>query len=107
MARHIVKYSNRRLYDPTGGRQITLVDLSDLFLAGEEVTVEEKETGADITAVTVLQSVIERLRQRPEGAPGEATSEQVLDAVRTVMRESVTNTAAPADDAAAEVREGV
>ncbi len=102
-----MKYSNRRLYDPTGGRQITLVELSELFLSGEDVTVEEKDTGADITAVTVLQSVIERLRRRPADASGEATSEQVLNAVRAVMRDDVNEVAAPSVDTAADVREGV
>ncbi|MBD3368314.1 MAG: hypothetical protein GF405_09135 [Candidatus Eisenbacteria bacterium] len=83
MGRHIVKYSNRRLYDPTGGRQITLVDLSDLVLSGEDVTVEQKDTGADITAVTVLQSVIERIRKR--SCRDRLETRRLLDAVRRAI----------------------
>jgi polyhydroxyalkanoate synthesis regulator protein len=82
VSRRIVKYTNRRLYDPTDGRQITLVELSDLVLSGEDVVVEEKRTGADITAVTVLQSVIERLRRGGDGPSGGRLAERLLGAVR-------------------------
>ena len=87
MARRIIKYSNRRLYDAAQGRSITLLELSDLVAAGESVTVELKETGEDITAVTLLQSILERLRRRPGGFLGSGVADRLLSSVRTAIDE--------------------
>lgn len=85
MTRRITKYSNRRLYDAAQKRAITLLELSDLVAGGEAVTVEEKETGEDITAVTVLRSLLERLKQEcGRTAPSEAV-ERVIAALRGAM----------------------
>jgi polyhydroxyalkanoate synthesis regulator protein len=104
MLRRIVKYSNRRLYDPTDGRQITLIELSELVLAGEEITVEEKRSGTDITAVTVLQSVIERMRRTPRGAPRGRMAERILEAVRAAMERGTAD--APSAAVSTELGEG-
>jgi len=85
MARRIIKYSNRRLYDAAQGRSITLLELSDLVAAGEHVTVELKGTGEDITAVTLLQSILERLRQRPCGSLGSGVADRLLGSVRRAI----------------------
>ncbi|MFH1502222.1 MAG: polyhydroxyalkanoate synthesis regulator DNA-binding domain-containing protein [Candidatus Eisenbacteria bacterium] len=65
MKRRIIKHRNRRLYDAFEGKAITLLELSDLVAAGENVAVEHKGTGEDITAVTLLASFAERIRRRP------------------------------------------
>jgi len=89
MPRHIIKYSNRRLYDAVQRRVITLVELSDLVASGESVTVELKGTGEDITAVTLLQSVLERLKHRRRSAIGSDVTNRLLAAVRHALeRES-------------------
>ena len=73
--RRIIKHRNRRLYDALRGRAITLLELSDLVAAGENVAVELSRTGEDITAVTLLASLAERIRRRPsERLRGEVTS---------------------------------
>ena len=87
MTRRIIKYSNRRLYDAAQGRSITLLELSDLVAAGERVTVELKDTGEDITAVTLLQSILERLRRRPRGPLGSDVADRLLTSVRRAMEE--------------------
>ena len=87
MTRRIIKYSNRRLYDAAQGRSITLLELSDLVAAGESVTVELKETGEDITAVTLLQSILERLRRRPGGFLGSGVADRLLSSVRVAIDE--------------------
>jgi polyhydroxyalkanoate synthesis regulator protein len=87
MTRRIIKYSNRRLYDAAQGRSITLLELSDLVASGETVTVELKGTGEDITAVTLLQSILERLRRRPRGFLGSGVADRLLSSVRRAMDE--------------------
>ncbi len=87
MTRRIIKYSNRRLYDAAQGRSITLLELSDLVATGESVTVELKETGEDITAVTLLQSILERLRRRPGGFLGSGVADRLLSSVRMAIDE--------------------
>ena len=73
--RRIIKHRNRRLYDALRGRAITLLELSDLVAEGENVSVELSGTGEDITAVTLLASLAERIRKRPsERLDGEVTS---------------------------------
>jgi len=73
--RRIIKHRNRRLYDALRGRAITLLELSDLVAAGENVAVELSRTGEDITAVTLLASLAERIRHRPsDRLRGEVTS---------------------------------
>jgi hypothetical protein len=85
MDRRIIKYSNRRLYDATQGRPITLLELSDLVAAGETVTVELKGTGEDITAVTLLQSILEHLRHRPGRALESGVADRFVSSVRRAI----------------------
>lgn len=54
-ARKIKKYANRKLYDTTDKKYVSLDRLSELIKAGEEVTIEDNETGEDITAAVVSQ----------------------------------------------------
>jgi polyhydroxyalkanoate synthesis regulator protein len=87
MARRIIKYSNRRLYDTARGRSITLLELSDLVASGESVTVELKGTGEDITAVTLLQSILERMRRRPRALLAGGVADRLLGSVRRAIDE--------------------
>ncbi len=71
MARLIHKYSNRRLYDTHRGRTITLLELADIALEGEDVRVEHRSTHEDITTVTLLHALVERLKRHPDDALAE------------------------------------
>jgi polyhydroxyalkanoate synthesis regulator protein len=62
--RTIIKHANRRLYDARERRTITLLEVSRLVTGGESISVVDKASGEDITAVTLLQSLLERLRSR-------------------------------------------
>lgn len=83
--RRIIKHANRRLYDASQGRSITLLELSDLVARGERVSVEHKGTGEDITAVTLLQSVLERLKRRPGDGLESGDCDRLIAALRTAM----------------------
>lgn len=87
MKRRIIKHANRRLYDVQEGRAITLLELSDLVAAGESVAVEIVGTGEDITTVTLLASLLERLKRRPGESLGSRIAETLASAVRGVEQE--------------------
>jgi polyhydroxyalkanoate synthesis repressor PhaR len=59
-ARVIRKYANRRLYDATASRHVTLEDLRRLIAAGERVQVIDDRTGEDLTRAVLLQIISEQ-----------------------------------------------
>ena len=83
----IIKHANRRLYDATERRVITLLELSDLVVEGGPVSVVDKASGEDITAVTLLQSLLERLKRRRTDATAALDAERIVAALRRVMTE--------------------
>ena len=58
--RLIKKYANRRLYDASQSRHITLDDIRNLVVAGERVRVIEDKTNADITRLILLQVIADQ-----------------------------------------------
>ena len=55
----IKKYPNRRFYDSTRGRNVSLADLHDLILAGHELTIVDSTTGEEITNLILTQLILE------------------------------------------------
>lgn len=76
MTRTIKKYANRRLYDTSTSRYITLADLKDLIVVGESVRIVDAKSRSDITREVLLQLVAE---QESLGRP--ILSEEVLTAL--------------------------
>jgi polyhydroxyalkanoate synthesis repressor PhaR len=58
--RLIKKYANRRLYDATASRHITLEDIRKLVIAGEQIKVMDDKSGDDLTRSVLLQIVAEQ-----------------------------------------------
>jgi len=58
--RLIRKYSNRRLYDTSGSRHVTLDDLRQLVVAGEKIKVIDDKSGDDLTRAVLLQIISEQ-----------------------------------------------
>lgn len=58
--RLIKKYPNRRLYDTRISRYITLEEIRQLVLDGEEFQVIDKSSGKDITRSILLQVIAEQ-----------------------------------------------
>jgi polyhydroxyalkanoate synthesis repressor PhaR len=70
VATHVVKkYSNRKLYDTYTRRYVTLDVIADLLREGHEVQVVDRSTGADITAVTLSQILVDMERHRRSPLP--------------------------------------
>lgn len=55
----IKKYPNRRFYDVTRSRHVTLTDLYELVREGHEINVIDSTTGDDITNVVLTQIILE------------------------------------------------
>ncbi len=57
--RTLKKYPNRRLYDTRTSSYITLADVKQMVLAGEEFEVRDAKTGEDLTRSILLQIILE------------------------------------------------
>jgi polyhydroxyalkanoate synthesis repressor PhaR len=67
---HVVKkYSNRKLYDTFTKKYVTLDVIAELLRNGDEVRVVDRNTGDDITAVTLSQILLDMERQRRSTIP--------------------------------------
>ncbi len=51
----IKKYANRKMYDMTDKRYISMAQLTELIKSGAEVAVTDNRTGSDITAAVISQ----------------------------------------------------
>jgi polyhydroxyalkanoate synthesis repressor PhaR len=58
--RLIKKYANRRLYDASQSRHITLEDIRTMVVSGERVKVIEDKTNEDITRLILLQVIADQ-----------------------------------------------
>ncbi|MDE2371414.1 MAG: polyhydroxyalkanoate synthesis repressor PhaR [Burkholderiales bacterium] len=57
--RILKKYPNRRLYDTRTSSYITLADVKQMVLGGEEFEVRDAKTGEDLTRSILLQIILE------------------------------------------------
>ena len=55
----VKKYGNRRLYDTSDSRYITLEELAAKVRAGEDVRVVDAKSNEDLTAATLTQILVE------------------------------------------------
>lgn len=74
--RVIKKYANRRLYDSTGSRHVTLEDIRKLIVSGEKVRIIDDKSGDDLTRAVLLQVISE---QEQFGTP--VLSTDLLEAI--------------------------
>lgn len=56
----IKRYSNRKLYDTAAAEYVTIEQLGERIHSGEDISVIDHATGADLTAVTLMQVMFER-----------------------------------------------
>lgn len=59
MSRLIKRYDNRKLYDTDSKRYISLREIADQIRAGEDVSVVDNATGADLTTQTLAKIIVE------------------------------------------------
>src|SRR5258708_39214479 len=64
--RHLIKkYANRKLYDTNTSRYITLEGIAELVRDGHEIHVVDRDTGHDLTQVTLSQIVLSAEKHGP------------------------------------------
>jgi polyhydroxyalkanoate synthesis repressor PhaR len=61
--RILKKYPNRRLYDTRNSSYITLADVKQMVLAGEDFEVRDAKTAEDLTRAILLQIILQFLNQ--------------------------------------------
>ena len=64
MTRLVKRYGNRKLYDTSDSRYVTLDEIGRWVKAGEDVKILENDTGEDLTAVTFAQIILEEERKK-------------------------------------------
>src|SRR4029453_15740071 len=64
MPRLVKRYSNRKLYDTSESRYVTLDEIARWVKGGEEVKLLENESGEDITAAPFPQIHLEGERKK-------------------------------------------
>ncbi len=74
---NIRKYSNRRYYDTTRSRHLTLADIYDLIRSGHDVAIHDSRTGEDITNVVLTQMILEREPPKLEILPANILHEVI------------------------------
>ena len=87
----IKKYSNRRLYDTSSSRYVTLGELGDMIRKGTNIRVYDARSGQDLTRTVMLQIILEN-EQDMKVLPVsflrkiiEASSEAVADSFRVTL----------------------
>ncbi|MBB1485226.1 polyhydroxyalkanoate synthesis repressor PhaR [Oceanospirillum sediminis] len=75
--RVIRKYANRRLYDTSESRYVTLEDIKQLVINKEEFRVEDSKSGDDLTRNILLQIITEQ-ENTTGGGSNPMFSNQVL-----------------------------
>ena len=63
----IKKYANRKMYDRTDKRYITMAQLSKLIKSGEEVSIIDNITGEDLTSSIVSQLIGREKKNKDRG----------------------------------------
>jgi polyhydroxyalkanoate synthesis repressor PhaR len=87
--RHLIKkYANRKLYDTRTSSYITLEGIAGLVRDGHEIRVVDRETGQDLTQVTLSQIVLSEEKRPARAIDGNAIQERgqaLLDYVRKTL----------------------
>jgi polyhydroxyalkanoate synthesis repressor PhaR len=88
--RHIIKkYANRKLYDTRTSKYVTLEGIAGLVRDGHEIKVVDRETGQDLTQVTLSQIVLSEEKRGParmvDGGVLQERGQALLDYVRKTL----------------------
>jgi polyhydroxyalkanoate synthesis repressor PhaR len=65
----IKRYANRKLYDQSRSRYVTLEELEELIRQGREIRVVDAVSGEDLTSQTLAQIILDTARGRRSALP--------------------------------------
>jgi polyhydroxyalkanoate synthesis repressor PhaR len=77
MVRRIKRYESRKLYDTEESRYVSLDELAEWIRTGQEVEVVDNGSGADVTAQTLTQIILDEGRRGTSFLPSELLHELV------------------------------
>lgn len=83
LVRTIRRYENRKLYDPSGRRYVTLETLARDIGAGAEIQVLDQGSGLDITNQVLAQLVLGRIKERTASVPRQVLTRLVRLGIRS------------------------
>src|SRR5688572_18469807 len=69
MPRLITRHANRKLYDPTAKRYVSLSDIVDLLVGGDSVKVIEHPGGEDATPRILAQALVDLVKRKASSLP--------------------------------------
>jgi polyhydroxyalkanoate synthesis repressor PhaR len=67
--RTVKRYQNRKLYDTSSSRYVTLDDIATLIREGEDVQVIDNQSHDDLTSVTLTQIIFEQEKKKKSLLP--------------------------------------
>ena len=83
----IKRYANRKLYDTRASKYITLSQISKLLEDGEIVQILDRESGEDITEMTLAQVFVDNRRKRSTTPPMDGIKDAFQSASEQVRRQ--------------------
>jgi hypothetical protein len=69
MPRLITRHANRKLYDPSARRYVSLSDIADLVIAGDSVRVVQHPGGEDATPRILALGLVDLIKRRAQSLP--------------------------------------
>jgi len=101
----IKKYPNRRFYDATHSRHITLGQVFDMVVNGQYVVITDTRNGEDITNLVLLQLLLEKDQPKLDVLPS-IMVHQLIRANRQVIRATLERFFGPFLDMLTQTRRG-
>jgi polyhydroxyalkanoate synthesis repressor PhaR len=87
--RVIKRYSNRKLYDMSDSRYITLEKIAEFVRAGQEIRVIDNQSQEDLTAVILSQILFEQEKRKRGGFLPISTLQSILQSGEEVYRKKI------------------
>ncbi|MBI3541122.1 MAG: polyhydroxyalkanoate synthesis regulator DNA-binding domain-containing protein [Deltaproteobacteria bacterium] len=104
--RIIKRYQNRKLYDTSSSRYVTLDDIADLIRQGEDVQVVDNQNRDDLTSVTLTQIIFEQEKKKKSLLPLstlrgiiQSGGERIVDFVQSSIESGVSSISHARDEA--------
>jgi polyhydroxyalkanoate synthesis repressor PhaR len=85
--RIIKRYSNRKLYDTTDSRYVTLLQIAGMVRGGEEVQIIDNNSKEDLTEVTLAQIIYEEQKAHSRNVPLQTLKSLIHQRTEQVLSE--------------------
>jgi polyhydroxyalkanoate synthesis repressor PhaR len=84
-AKIIKRYQNRKLYDTSQSRYVTLNDIADMIKSGEDVKIIDNQSKEDLTSLTLTQIIFEQEKKKKSLLPLTALRDIIQSGPSQVM----------------------